>query len=234
MDGSVYPNKDVVAASKRWVNIYCNKDTEHGTKKVGNEEFCALIPGIRCEEHVAAWNALNNLYFKGSIPNPTTIWCDVDGTEVGRQEGSMVAKDMISKFAAAEKKVGPGLNVDEYNYAMGSIADGAKSEEAGKIPDAVKSYAAVVRMKNPAAKNVIQLAQDAMNKLDAAGRVKVSAAKEIIAGRDYERAKSILKEVLTTYKGLPVAKEAEAEYSDLIKREELEKKNGLKNPGSTR
>ena len=64
MDGSVYPNKDVIAASKLMVNIFCNKEDTHGLKKYGSEEMCADNYGQLCAEHVKNHGEVANKFFK--------------------------------------------------------------------------------------------------------------------------------------------------------------------------
>jgi hypothetical protein len=224
MDGSVYPNKDFVKSSKTWVSIYCNKETEHGTKKVGDTEMCALIPGITCEEHVKAHQELASKFFQGTILNPHHIWCDVEGKEIGREKGSMAAKLLIEKMAEASKKVGPGLGADEFVYAKGEIAEGDKLASEKKYQEAIKSYAAVVKMqKAPGAKAVADEAQNGLNRLNEIGRIDYDKASEIVSAKDWARAKELLKGVMSGFKGLPIAKDAEKKYAEVCELEKSDK-----------
>ena len=75
MDSSVYANKDFVLASKRWVNVYCSKDSGHGTEKVGTVEMCKIHPSLKCADHVACDASASGLFFSGThrAPGPETF-----------------------------------------------------------------------------------------------------------------------------------------------------------------
>jgi len=219
MDSPVYPNKDFVAASKKWVSIYCNKESEHGSKKVGlDKELCAIIAGITCDEHTKNFAELSGKFFKGTIMNPTHIWCDPDGNEIGRQVGAMPTKGLVEKMGEALKKVGPGLGGDEYAYMNDKIAEGQKASEENKPKDAIAAWTAVTKMsKNPGAKNVVARAQAGLDKLNEYGKDQVAKAKDLATGGDVEGARKLLKEIYSGYKGLDCAKDAEKEIANLPK-----------------
>lgn len=220
MDGSVYPNKDFVNSSKKWVSIYCNKDTSHGTKKVGDKEMCSIIPAITCEEHVAAYQELNGKFFSGTIVMPHHIWGDVEGKEIGRQEGSMAARLLTEKMTEAVKKVGEGLGADEYMFMLEQIALGDKSASDGKTVEALKAYNGVVKMeKRPGAKTLAARAQDGLNRLNERGKRSLDLAQEKISASDFTGAKEALKKIIAEYKGLPVVKDAEKAMQDVSNRE---------------
>ncbi|KAF0245596.1 MAG: hypothetical protein FD180_1464 [Planctomycetota bacterium] len=220
MDGSVYPNKDFVGSSKKWVSIYCNKETTHGTKKVGDKEMCSIIPSITCEEHVQAYQELNGKFFKGSILMPHHIWGDVEGNEIGREKGAMATKLLTDKMAEAAKKVGPGLGADEYTFMGDQIAAGDKAASDGKIAEAIKAYNTVVKQeKAPGAKTMAGRAQDGLNRLNESGKALLEQATEAAAASDFPRAKEGLKKVIAQYKGLPVCKQAEQAMADIVEKE---------------
>lgn len=217
MDSSVYANKDFVAASKRWVNVYCSKDSGHGTEKVGDKEMCKLHPGITCEEHIACNASAGGKYFQGTFRAPATVWCKPDGTEIGKVQGGMSAKQVIEKMGEAEKVLGPGLDVDAYDFLLDRLAVGDKAVADEKLKEAVDAYAAAVKTfgKNPAAKTWTDKAQAALDQLVEGARTKIAEAATAKDAGDFAKAKELLKSVQTDFKGQPVAKEADKAMADV-------------------
>jgi len=220
MDVSVYPNKDVIAASKLCVNIFCNGETDHAAdKKYGREEWCENNYGQKCAEHVKNHQSTSNLFFKGTIMNPTTILCNPDGTEIKRKVGAMPAKDLITMIKEAGAKVGPGITQDEYLFAKGKlkVADDALATKDTK--EAIEALNSIVKAfaKNPADKVLVDMAQKKLDDINAAGMALVETAKADAAAGKVEDARKGLKEVFSNYKGLECAKVAEKEYAALPK-----------------
>ena len=226
MDSSVYANKDFVAASKRWVNVYCSKDTMHGTEKVGDEEMCKLHPGIKCEDHVACNLSAGGLYFKGSYGAPATVWCMPDGKQVGKHEGGMAAKQVIEKMAEVEKAVGPGLDLDSYEFLVGKLAAGDKASNDGKQKEAVEAYSAALKTmgKNPAAKPWVEKAQAGLDRQVELAKGQIEEAIKAKDGGDFAKAKELLKAVQVTFKGQPVTKEADKAMAEVTAAEKAAKK----------
>jgi hypothetical protein len=220
MDQTVYPTKDAVASSKLVVNIFCNDETEHNAKKkYGNEEWCEHNYGQICEEHVANHRAKSGNYFNGSIPNPTTILCMPDGTEITRKKGAASNKELADMIKTAQGKVGAGLERDLYLFHKGKIKAGDDAVAAGKLKDAIEEYSAVTKGlgKNPAGKNVLEQAQAKLNDINAEGLKKIEDAKALAAEGKVEDARKLLKEVYGSYKGLESSKTAEKEMAALPK-----------------
>ncbi|MCE9584465.1 MAG: thioredoxin family protein [Planctomycetes bacterium] len=219
MDASVYNQKDFIAASKRWVNVYCNRDTGHGTEKVDGKDMCKLVPGIACADHVACDSGASaGGYFKGTFGTPATVWCDVTGKQIGQNQGGMSAKQLIEKMAEAEKAVGVGLGEDEYLFLTGKLSAGEKSVTDGKIHDAVDGYTAAIKAmaKNPAAKPWVEKAQAALDKLVEGAKSRIEDAVKAKDAGDFAKAKEILKSVQTDFKGQPVAKDADKAMADVL------------------
>jgi len=217
MDSSVYANKDFVAASKRWVNVYCSKDSGHGTEKVGDQEMCKLHPSIKCEDHVACNTSAGGKYFSGTFRAPATVWCMPDGKEIGKVQGGMSAKQLIEKMGEAEKAVGPGLDSDSYEFLVDKLATGDKAATDGKVKDAVDAYGAAMKAcgKNPAAKTWTDKAQAAIDKLVEGAKAKIEEATAAKDAGEFAKARELLKSVQADFKGLPVAKDAEKAMADV-------------------
>lgn len=217
MDSSVYANKEFVAASKRWVNVYCSKDSGHGTEKVGDKEMCKLHPTITCDEHIACNSAAGGKYFQGTFRAPATVWCKPDGTEIGKQQGAMSAKQVIEKMAEAEKVVGPGLDSDSYQFLLDKLAAGEKAAADGKTKEAVETYAGILKAmgKNPGAKAYTDKAQAALDKLTEGARKKIEDAQAAKDAKEFAKARELLKSVQADFKGQPVAKDAEKALAEV-------------------
>ncbi|NUN49598.1 MAG: hypothetical protein HUU15_12290 [Candidatus Brocadiae bacterium] len=217
MDSSVYANKDFVAASKRWVNVYCSKDSGHGTEKVGDREMCKIHPGITCEDHISCNASAGGKFFQGTFRAPATVWCTPDGKEIGKQQGGMSAKQVIEKMAEAEKVVGPGLDSDSYVYLLEKLAAGEKATADGKVKEAVDLYAGILKAmaKNPAAKSWTEKAQGALDQLVEGAKGRIADAVAAKDAGDFAKAKELLKSVQTEFKGQPVAKDADKAMAEV-------------------
>ena len=220
MDGSVYPNKDFIAASKTCVNIFCNKEDTHGTKKYGAEEMCADNYGIICTEHVANHGELGSKFFKGTIMNPTTIICLPDGTEFKRQVGGMAAKAVIDMIKEAAAKAGPGIHLDQYSFGKGKMKAAVDALEAKKPKDAIEALNAVVKTfaKQDALKPMLEQAQKKLDEINTAGMTIVDNANEDAKAGKADDAKKVLADVSKNYKGLECAKAADKALAELNKK----------------
>lgn len=220
MDSSVYPNKDVIVASKLVVSIYCHNETEHSEDKpYGSEKWCEHVYGVKCEEHRKNHNDTSSLFFQGSIPNPTTIFCTPDGKEISRKKGSMAPKEFVDMAKEAAAKVGPGIGQEEYLFAKGKMKASDASLSEQKVKDAIASLTAVTKQfgKHPTAKKLAEEAQAKLDKINEAGLAIVDQAKEDAAAGKVDDAKKALKDVYANYKGLDCAKAAEKAMAELPK-----------------
>ncbi|KAF0245113.1 MAG: hypothetical protein FD180_1890 [Planctomycetota bacterium] len=217
MDSSVYANKDFVAASKRWVNVYCSKDTSHGTERVNDQEMCKLHSTIKCEDHVSCNSEAGGKYFKGTFGAPATVWCMPDGKEIGQKQGGMASKQVIEKMAEAEKAVGPGLDSDSYEFLLEKIGGGDKAANDGKVKEAVEAYSAALKAmgRNPAAKSWVEKAQKGLDRQVELAKSRIEDAMKAKDEGDFAKAKELLKAIQTDFKGQPVAKEADKAMSDV-------------------
>ncbi|KAF0245905.1 MAG: hypothetical protein FD180_1167 [Planctomycetota bacterium] len=220
MDSTVYPNKDVIVASKTAVNVFCHGEAKHeAKKKYGTEEWCEHVYGLTCEEHNAIKDETSHLFFKGSISCPTTILCMPDGTEIKRKVGSMPNKELIEMIKEAATKVGPGLGQDEYLFGKGKLKASEDALKAGKTKDAIDALNAGNKTigKNPAAKAVVDQIKAELEKLNKAGLDLIAKAKEDVAAGKVDEGKKALLEVSKNYKTLECAKEADKEIAALPK-----------------
>jgi hypothetical protein len=220
MDGSVYPSKDVIVASKTCVNIFCNDETKHEPKKkYGNEEWCEANYGQICDEHVKNHNATSGLFFKDSIPNPTSILCMPDGTEIKRKVGAATNKELIDMMKEAMAKVGAGLGQDEYLLGKGKLKACDEAVKAGKMKDAIEALNASNKSlgKNPAAKSINDAVKAKLEELNKAGLDIIEKAKADAAAGKVDEARKAMKDVYANYKGLECAKSAEKELAALPK-----------------
>lgn len=220
MDGSVYPNKDVIVASKTVVNIFCNNETEHqAKKKYGSEEWCEANYGQICDEHVANHNKTSSMFFNGTIPNPTSILCTPDGKEITRKKGGISGKELIDMMKEATAKVGAGIGQDEYLFGKGKLKAAADAVGAKKMKDAIEALNAITKAfgKNAAAKPLNDQAQAKLKELNDAGMAIIEAAKADAAADKVEDARKALKDVYANYKGLECSKVAEKEMAALPK-----------------
>lgn len=218
MDTSVYANKELVAASKRWVNVYCNRDSGHGKQRVGEREMCKRHPEITCEEHIECNSIASGKYFQGAFRMPATVWCKSDGTEIGKVEGGLSAKQVIEKMRWAETIVGPGLDTDAYDFLLDRLAVGEKAAADGRTKDAVDAYAAAVKTygKHPAAKKWTDEAQAALDQLAGVARRKIADAATAKDAGDFAKARDLLASVQTDFKGQPVVKEADKAMAEVV------------------
>jgi thioredoxin-related protein len=226
MDSSVFNQKDFIAASRRWVCVYCNKDTGHGTVKVDGKDMCKICPSITCEEHVKCdQDSGSGKYFNGTIGTPATVWADQTGKKIGDNQGGMSSKQLLEKLAEAEKQVGPGLDEDAYSMLQDKLAAGEKAAADGNVKDAVEAYASAVKSmaKNAAAKTWVDKAQAALDKLAEAAKKKIEEATAAKDAGDFAKARELLKAVLADFKGQPVAKEAEKAMADVAAAEKAKK-----------
>ncbi len=220
MDTTVYPNKDVILASKTAVNVFCHGEDKHDAKKkYGNEEWCEHVYGITCEEHNTIKDETSGLFFKGSISCPTTILCMPDGTEIKRNVGSMPNKQLIEMIKEAATKVGPGLGRDEYLFGKGKLKACEDAMTAGKTKDAIDALNAANKTlgKNPAAKPVLDQINEKLAALNQAGMDLIAKAKEDVAAGKVDEAKKALLDVSKNYKTLECSKAADKEIATLPK-----------------
>ncbi len=219
MDRSVYPAKEFVEASKKFVLVYCAVRGTHGMKKVGGEETCSLLPGMTCLEHEEFFRELRDKLFPSGV-KPQHVVLDQDGKEIGRPPGSAPVKLFIEKLTEAAKSAPPGLGSDDYLYMLDCLDVGGKAVAAGKTADAVKAFAAAVKLaKKPGATTLADRAQAELDKLSAEGKAAIDAALALAAAKDWAGAREGLKKVAAGYKGLPVEKEAAKALADVVKQE---------------
>ncbi|MCE9583781.1 MAG: hypothetical protein K8T20_14965, partial [Planctomycetes bacterium] len=171
------------------------------------------------EEHVKNHNDKSSVYFHGTIPNPTTILCMPDGTEVARKTGVMTGKEFTDMIKETATKVGPGVSQDEYAFIKGKFKAGDDARAASKVKDAVEAYNAVIKAfgKNPNAKGMVETTQKKLEELNQAGMDILAKAKEDAAAGKVDEAKKAMKDVYANYKGLECAKAAEKEMAALAK-----------------
>jgi hypothetical protein len=220
MDRSVYPNKDVIEASKLCVNIYCHNEKNHSMIKYGTEEWCEHVYGVKCEDHEKAHNGKSGKYFPGgTIPNPTSILCTPDGEEISRKKGAATPKELVDMMKEAAKKVGPGVMRDEYKFIKDQLAAAEEGFSNNKVKDGIEAANKVIKAfgKNPGAKPLVEMAQKKLDTANEYGKEKVQEARDLVAKGDVEGARAILKEIFGNYKGLECAKEAEKEFGALPK-----------------
>jgi hypothetical protein len=221
MDGSVYPNKDFIAASKLCVNIFCNKEDTHGTKKYGADEFCNDNYGQICAEHVKNHEEMSSKFFKGTILNPTTIICLPDGTEFKRNVGAMAAKAVIDMLKEAQTKIGgTGISLDQYTFGKDKLKAAATALEAKKTKDAIDALTAITKTfaKQDALKPMLEQAQRKLDEISEAGMALVEAAKTDAAAGKADDAKKALLDVSKNYKGLECAKAADRALAEMNKK----------------
>lgn len=219
MDGSVYPQKDAIVASKLVVNIYCHNEKEHAMVKWGAEEWCEHVFGVKCEDHGKNHTDTSNMFFKGSIPNPTTILCTPDGKEISRKTGSMAPKEFVTMIQEAAKKVGPGIGRDEYKFINDGLAKAEEAFTGNKVKDGIKACNDVIKAfgKNPACKTMIEKVEKKLETANQFGVEEIARAKQLSDGGDVEGARKVLKQIYADYKGLACAKEAETALAALPK-----------------
>jgi hypothetical protein len=226
MDSSVYNQKEFIAASRRWVNVYCNKDTGHGTVKIDGKEMCKLCPSITCDDHVKCdQGSGSGAYFNGTIGTPATVWADSSGKKIDSNQGGMSSKQLLEKMAEAEKAQGPGLDEASYAFLTDNLAAGEKATTDGKTKDAIDAYTGIVKQmgKNPAAKTWVEKAQSALDKLVEGAKARIEEAAKAKDGGDFAKAKELLKAVQTEFKGQPVAKDADKAMAEVVAAEKARK-----------
>lgn len=222
MDSSVYPDKDVIKASKGAVLIYANKDKDHGSGEVqqGKEKVTTCLShfGIQCDEHISVYQATTSQFFSGTILMPTHILCNPDGTEITRKVGAMNSKEFVTFIEEGIKKLGPGLSKDDYAFARGKLGDAEAALEKDDLKAAVKACDEF--KKNKALKNQAawtKKVEDVLAKVDEAGQARVAKAVESAAAGNVEEAKKLLRSVIGECGALACAKSAKDELAKLPK-----------------
>ncbi|MCE9582652.1 MAG: hypothetical protein K8T20_09185 [Planctomycetes bacterium] len=232
----VLGSTEFIAASKKWITIYCNRDEGQPTKKVGEKVVSTVTPRLTVEAHIAAWKEIAPKFLKGEDPaTPTVVWCGTDETEIGRLEGKMTSRELLLKLAEASKKTGPGLDGDDYGEAIEHLAAGDAASSDNKIGDAVREFGEVMKLeKEPGSKVVVERARTGLNRMNDSGKATYSKAMECVAAEDYTRAKKMLMDVLTNFAGLPIGKEAKKTYDEVVEKEKQKVKNGVGGDGKRR
>lgn len=205
-------------ASRKFVSIYCNADGGQPVRKRGDRSESLVTPAIPVEKHVEAWDALKPVFFGESEPTtPAAIWCSPDGAEIGRLTGNFTSRQLRLRLADAVDEVGPSLGADDYDLAIEALAAGRRAADQNRFSDAIREFGAVMALKGlkPAA-GLVRRAARGLDDLEDAGRVRFKVARECIAAEDYARALSILKDVAMTYRGLPVAVDAEESWRETL------------------
>lgn len=236
LEKSVLGSSDVIFASKKWIAVYCNQDPGQPTKKMGDKVVSAVTPGLTEEDHIAAWKELAPKFFKGvEVTTPAVVWCDPEGEEKGRIAGKVTASELLSKVGETSKKIGPGLDGDEYVEAMEHLKTGDDATAGNKFEDAVREFGEVAKLeKTPGAKGVVQMSKERLNGVNDVGKTFYTRAMDCATGGDNVQAKSRLKEIMTRFDGLPVAKDAKKSYDELVAREKMDEKNGKSGDGKRR
>lgn len=222
MDGSVYPNKDAIKASKNAVLMYASKETSHGSGEVqqGKEKVttCMAEFGVQCDDHVKLFQETSSKFFNGNIRMPTHILLNPDGSEIERKEGAMAAKEFAEFIAKGTTKVGFGLGGEEFNFVKSKIADGAAALEKQDLKGAIK-VADEIKKNKALAKATAQLkkADDLLAKVNDAGQEMVKKALELVAADKADEAKKMLRQVSSECGSLECGKSAKEELAKLPK-----------------
>jgi hypothetical protein len=231
LEKNLLTGKEFTGAAKKWVTVYCNKDDGQPEKKEkeGDVAYSTLTPGITVEQHKAAWKDLSaRLYKSDDATAPSVVWCGPDGEELGRLEGTIGSHDLVTKIAEATKKIGPGLEAGDYVDAIGHLAAAQVAAKDKKTAEEIREYMAVMTLqKKPGSKGVVARAQAGLDRVNAAGKAQLGQANECISAEDYARAQTILKEIIETYRGLPVSKECEKLYDDIAARAKAKERDRI-------
>jgi len=223
MDRSVYPNKDVVKATRTVVAVYANKNTDHGGTEVERDgqkvHDCKAQAGLTCEAHVRVMQEVEGYFLKGQIRTPIHLLCKPDGAEFSRKDGKMAAKDLVAFLAAGVKQVGKGLAKDDY-VALAGLLEKAKIAAGGG--DLAAAAAAARDLKaHPALKGNetwTKRADEIAGYVNETGMERVNNAVATAEAGDPEQAKRWLKEVAEACAGLPCGQAAQEALEKLEKK----------------
>ncbi len=222
MDGSVYPNKDVIKASRSAVMLYANREKTHGMgeSQVGSEKVptCNSQFGITCDQHEALFQATSGLFFDGNIRMPTHILCNPDGSEITRKEGAMAGKEFIEFINEGVQKLGVGLGRDEYLFVKGKLADGEAALGKEDLKAAAKAGDEIKKNKVFKSQEAwLEKADELLAKVNEAGLALVKKAQEAAAAGNPDEARKLLRQVSSECSGMECAKAAKEELGKLPK-----------------
>lgn len=222
MDGSVYPNKDAIKASRNAVMMYASKETDHGSGELqqGKDKVttCLAEFGVKCDDHVKLFQETSGKFFNGMIKMPTHILLNPDGTEIDRKVGAITVKEFGEFIAKGTTKLGPGLGGEEFNFVKSRVDEGTAALEKNDLKAAFKA-ADEIKKNKTLAKMPAQLkkADDLLAKINDAGTELVKKAVEAAGAGNNDEAKKILRQVSADCGTLDCAKSAKEELAKLAK-----------------
>lgn len=213
MAESSYTNKNVIEASRNFVNIVAHQETSHGSTEVliGREKvkLCNEYHVIPCETHVKTWNAVGK-FFQGSFGTPTTVFAEPGGKEISRKAGSMGAGELAKEMnSVATKWPGDKINYAAWTQAKQMIAAGEASLEKKEYKKAVTAGTTVGKMKGRAFKD---MSEEFMKKVVAAGD---EALQEALALPEAAAKKKAVQKIVDDFKGTEVSDKAKKELDAL-------------------
>jgi len=214
MSDSTFTDPKVIELSRNFVNVIAHSETAHGDRDavVGKEKtkLCNEYGNIPCSVHTKGWSTAVGKFINGTFGTPTTIFADPKGKEIGKAEGGLSAKDLISKMNDALAKV-PGDHIPTtlWQTARRLVADSdgwlAKNEPK-------KATECLVKLGKIKGAPIKAIADEAVERANEAGRKALQAA--LALGADEEKKKA-LKKVIDDYKPLEVSVEAKKELDGI-------------------
>src|SRR5262245_28636007 len=210
---AVFTDPKVIELSRSFVNVIAHNETAHGDHElvVGREKLklCNEYLTVPCSVHTKGWSAVTK-FIQGNFTVPTRIFADPQGKEIGKSEGPMSAKDLISKMNDALAKV-PGDHIHStlWQTARRLAADSDAWLAKGEPKKAAECLVKLSRIKGAPIKAITDEAAERANE---AGRKALQAALALGAG---EVKKKAVREVIDDYKPLDVSAEAKKELDGL-------------------
>ncbi len=213
MAESSYTNKNVIEASRNFVNVVAHEEVGHGSTEVliGREKvkLCNEYHTISCEVHVKARSAVGK-FFQGTIGLPATVFAEPGGKELTKKTGSMGAGELVKAMNSALAEVkGEKIPLALWNQAQQTVAAGQAAMEKKDFRKAVLAYTALSKMKGRTFKDITE---EYLAKVVAAGEDEI---KEAAALPEAAAKKKALQKIADDFKGTEISEKAKKELDAL-------------------
>lgn len=214
MSDSTFTDPKVIEMSRSFVNVIAHSETGHGDRDamVGKEKtkLCTEYGNIPCSVHKQGWTTAVGKFINGTFGTPTTIFADPKGKEIGKAEGGLSGKELITKMTDALAKVpGDHLTTTLWQTAKRLVADSDAWLAKGEPKKAAECLVKLSKIKGAPIK---EMTDEASARANEAGRKALQAA--LALGADEEKKKA-LKKIVDDYKPLEVSAEAKKELDGL-------------------
>lgn len=220
MTGSVYPHKDFIALSDKFVGVAAHSGSEHGDEEVTvdgeKKRLCNDFGSIPCEVHEKMRQDLAKHNIGQDIKSvPSHIILAPDGKELYRYAGAMGVKQIKDQIEAAAKTIGKGLSRADYVKMTDGLKKAEKDFADGQTRSAIEAlkWVETTKAQTPS----VERAKKLLDEIDAKGTEALQTAKTLVDAGNVEEASKTLNTLAKDYAGRPIEKEAKKALQGLKK-----------------